>query len=141
MTDVVKKESTTTHNSLATAPGEDVQTQTTVTGASVKVAPSQTVIYVIYFLLSSLEILLAFRLILKLTGANPGSPFVDFIYGLSQIFVWPFLGIFSQATSQGLETTAVLEPATIIAMVVYAVLAWMIVKLYSILTGKPQEEA
>jgi hypothetical protein len=104
------------------------------------VAPSQRVIYGIYFVLSSLEILLAFRLVLKLTGANPGSEFVAFIYNLSRIFVWPFLGIFSQATTQGLETTAVLEPATLVAMIVYAILAWMIVRLFIIASGKPEED-
>lgn len=137
--EVVRKETTTTKNTSVNAPGANVQSQTVVSAASTKVAPSQTAVYVMYFLLSAVEILLAFRLILKMTGANPVSGFVSFIYGLSGLFVYPFLGIFRAATTQGLETTAVFEPATLVAMIVYAVAVWMLVQLFSILMGKPQE--
>ncbi len=139
MADIVRQETTTAKNVGTTTPGGTVQTHAVTSAVSEKVAPSQTAIYIMYFLLSTVEILLAFRLILKLTGANPVSGFVSFIYGLTQIFVLPFRGIFSAATTQGLETTAVFEPATVVAMVVYAVLAWMIVQLFTILLGKPQE--
>lgn len=99
----------------------------------------QTVEYLIYFFFGALEILLAFRLILKLTGANSFSAFVNLIYGITGVFIVPFQGIFSQATTQGVETTAILEPATLVAMVVYAVLAIGIVKLLRILSGKKQQ--
>lgn len=99
---------------------------------------SQTVEYLIYFLFGALEVLLAFRLILKLTGANVGSAFVGLIYGLTGIFTLPFEGIFRRGFAQGIETTSVLEPATIVAIAVYAVLAWGIVKLLRILSGQKQ---
>lgn len=99
----------------------------------------QTVEYLIYFFFGALEILLAFRLILKLTGANSFSAFVNLIYGITGVFIVPFQGIFSQAITQGVETTAILEPATLVAMVVYAVLAIGIVKLLRILSGKKQQ--
>lgn len=99
----------------------------------------QTIEYLIYFIFGALEILLIFRLILRLTGANGYSAFVGFIYGVTGIFVVPFQGIFQQATGQGAVTTAVLEPATIVAIVVYAVLAIGIVKLLRILSGKKQQ--
>lgn len=47
-------------------------------------------------------------------------------------------GIFRAAVSQGVETTAVLEPATLVAIVVYAVLAWGIAQLVMILSRKTQ---
>ena len=98
----------------------------------------QTIEYLIYFFFGALEILLTFRLILRLTGANSFSAFVGLIYGITGVLIVPFQGIFHQATTAGVETTAVLEPATIVAIVVYAVLALGIVKLVRILSGKQQ---
>lgn len=99
---------------------------------------SQTVEYVIYFLFGILEILLAFRLVLKLMGANVVSGFVRAIYGVTGVFILPFEGIFRRGVAQGIETTAVLEPSTLVALVVYAVLAWGIVKLTRIFSGEKQ---
>lgn len=99
---------------------------------------SQTIAYLVYFIFGTLEILLAFRFVLKLLGASLSSSFVNSIYDLSRIFVWPFEGIFRTGTTQGVETTAVFEPATLVAMIVYAVLAWGIVKLISIFSGERQ---
>lgn len=100
---------------------------------------SQTAEYLIYFFFGLLEILLIFRLLLKLTGASQSSGFVRAIYAIAGIFTLPFDGIFSRGFSQGLETTAVLEPATIVAIIVYMLLAWGIVKLVRISSGKKQE--
>lgn len=100
---------------------------------------SQTVEYLIYFFFGFLEILLAFRLVLKLMGASVGSSFVGFVYGLTGLFILPFNGIFRRGFSQGIETTSVLEPATIVAIIVYIILAWGIVKLVRISSGKQQE--
>ncbi len=100
---------------------------------------SQTIEYLVYFLFGFLEILLAFRLIFKLAGASLKSAFVGFVYGLTGIFTLPFEGIFRQGYAQGVETTSVLEPATLISIIVYAVLAWGIVKLISILSGERQK--
>lgn len=103
-----------------------------------EVSNSQTTAYLIYFLFGLLEVLLAFRLVLKLTGASTSSDFVGFIYGLTGIFILPFEGIFRRAFSQGVETTAVFEPSTLVAIVVYAVIAWGIVKLLRIFSGERQ---
>ncbi|OGM73420.1 hypothetical protein A2422_03845 [Candidatus Woesebacteria bacterium RIFOXYC1_FULL_31_51] len=94
----------------------------------------------VYFLFGILEILLAFRLILKLMGASLGSTFVGLIYGITRIFILPFEGIFRRGFTQGIETTSVIEPSTLVAIIVYAVLAWGVVKLIRILSGKPQQE-
>lgn len=99
----------------------------------------QTIEYLIYFIFGALDILLIFRLILRLTGANGYSAFVGLIYSLTGVFIMPFQGIFQQATAQGAVTTAVLEPATLVAIVVYAILAVGIVKLIRILSGKKQQ--
>lgn len=101
---------------------------------------SQTIEYFIYFLFGVLEILLFFRLILKLTGASLASSFVDLIYGLTGIFILPFEGMFRRWFNQGLETTSVLEPSTLVAIIVYALLAWGIVQMIRIFSGERQTD-
>ncbi len=115
---------------------------TTTKSTSVKSTASgpQTIEYLIYFLLGTLEILLGFRLVLKLTGASVASAFVGLIYGLTGIFILPFEGIFRKGFAQGVETTSVLEPATLVALIVYAVLALGIVKLLRIISGERQQQ-
>lgn len=115
-------------------------TQAQVVSTQAKADASETTIYVIYFLAGVIEVLLAFRFILKLAGANPASGFVRFIYGLSQIFIMPFEGIFRRAVNQGVEVSSIFEPATVVAMVVYMVVVWGIIQLIGILAGKTAQE-
>jgi len=100
---------------------------------------SQTVEYIVYFLFGILEIILAFRFVLKLTGANDSSGFVNFIYRSSAVFTWPFEGIFRAFSGKGVETTSVFEPSTLVALIVYAIIAWGLVKLVQILAGERQD--
>jgi len=93
---------------------------------------SQTTEYLVYYFFGALEILLAFRLVLKLAGASMYSEFVKMVYGVT--------GIFRRAFSQGVETSSVLEPATIVALIFYAIIAWGIVKLVRISSGGKQPE-
>jgi len=101
---------------------------------------SQTTEYLVYYFFGALEILMAFRLVLKLAGASMYSEFVKMVYGVTGIFTWPFEGIFRRAFSQGVETSSVLEPATIVALIFYAIIAWGIVKLVRISSGGKQPE-
>lgn len=101
--------------------------------ADSQTADSRTTAHnVVYFILGIIETLLAIRFVLRLFGANPASSFVNLIYSLSDILLAPFVGIFSSATTRGAETTGVFEPATLIAMAIYALLFWGIVKLIAI---------
>jgi hypothetical protein len=115
-------------------------TEIIVPTTKIEATQSQTAEYLVYYFFGALEILLAFRLVLKLMGASVGAGFVSFIYGLTGLFILPFNGIFSRGYSQGLETTSVLEPATVVAIIVYIILAWGIVKLVRISSGKQQED-
>ncbi|MBP9759560.1 YggT family protein [Candidatus Dojkabacteria bacterium] len=99
---------------------------------------SQTREYLVYYFFGALETLLVFRLILKIAGAGVNSWFVSIIYTLSRFFVMPFEGIFRRSTAQGVETTSVFEPSTIVALIVYALLAYGIVKLIRISSGEQQ---
>lgn len=126
MTEIVKETIKTNERSSRETP------------ESSQVSNTKTVEQVIYFLFGTLEVLLVFRLIFKLAGASFGSTFVQMIYGLTGIFIWPFEGIFRRGLSQGLETTSVLEPSTIVAIIAYAILAWGIVKLVRISSGEKE---
>jgi len=95
---------------------------------------------IVYYILGVIEVLLAFRLVFKGLGANPGSGFVSFIYGVSEALSHPFSAIFRSVSTQGIETKAILEPSTMIAMVVYAVIAWGIVKLFFVVREKNEDQ-
>ncbi|SRR6266487_409958 len=79
-----------------------------------------------YFILGVLEIILLLRLLFRLLGANQYNSFIMFLYNLSHIFVGPFNGIFNDQT---LGRSGVFETSTLIAMLVYALIAWGIVSL------------
>lgn len=124
-------DSVLTSSSKSDEPIMTTQVQTSAT-------KSETSEYLIYYILGAVEILLAFRLVLKMMGASISSGFVGFIYGLTGLFILPFEGIFKRTVSQGTETVSILEPATIVAMIVYALLAWGIVKLVRIFSKEQQ---
>ena len=91
---------------------------------------------IIYYILGTLEVLFAFRLCFKILGANPESTFVAIIYSITNLFLAPFAGIFRTSVTKGIETQSVLEPALVIAMVVYVLLAWGITKLIDIINNR-----
>ncbi len=87
---------------------------------------------VTYYVLGVLEVILGFRFLFRLLGANPGNPFVSFLYSLTSIFLAPFEGIFRDFISPGLEAESVFEFHTLIAMLVYAVIFWGIASLINL---------
>lgn len=100
---------------------------------------SEIIEYVVYYFFGAIEILLMFRFVLRLAGANNNSAFVNMIYGLTNIFTWPFESIFRRTVAPGFETMSVFEPATLTAVVVYAIISWGIVKLVRITSGEKQD--
>lgn len=91
---------------------------------------------IIWYIVGVIEVLLAFRVILKLMGANTFSGFTNFIYAVSGPFALPFAGIVGTTTSSNL----VLEWSTLIAMVVYAIVAYGVVALFQLVKPtNPQE--
>lgn len=88
-----------------------------------------------YFILDILEILLAFRFVFKLLAANPASPFTAFVYALTDPLVAPFRGIFQEVAARG----SVVEWATLLAMAVFAVLFWAVMRLVWIIVFSRRE--
>ena len=86
---------------------------------------------VIWYILGIIETLLAFRFVLKLLGANPGAGFTSFIYNATYPFAAPFLSVFR--SSRPLEGS-VFEWTTLLAMLVYWIVAMGVIKLF--LMGK-----
>lgn len=83
---------------------------------------------VVWYLLGLMEALLAFRFVLKLLGANPAAGFSAFIYGVTYVFAAPFISVFHRTEVSG----SIMEWTTLLAMLVYWLLAWSIVKLFLI---------
>jgi hypothetical protein len=83
-------------------------------------------VQIVWYILGILEVLLAFRFFLKLAGANPGAGFTRFIYDLSLPFAAPFLDVFRISSVDG----KVFEWTTLLAMVVYWLVAYGISRLF-----------
>lgn len=81
---------------------------------------------IVWYLVGFLEALLLFRFVLKLLSANPGAGFTSFIYGITLPFVAPFLNVFRITRVD----VVVFEWTTLLAMLVYWLLALAIVKLF-----------
>ena len=82
---------------------------------------------IIWYLLWLLEVILAFRFILKLLAANPSAGFTGFIYSISSPFAAPFLNVFRATKVEG----NIFEWTTLLAMLVYGLVAWGIIRLLS----------
>ncbi len=70
---------------------------------------------IVWYLLSLIEVLLAFRFVLKFTGANAAAGFTNFIYILTWPLASPFLAVFPKIAIAG----SVFEWTTLLAMLVY----------------------
>jgi hypothetical protein len=134
MAKIVTKET----NVVEGAPGRREAAQ--ITSTHEKAETPDTLVYIAYFVSGAIEILLLFRFFFRLIGANPASGFVRFLYSVTQILIMPFEGIFRRQATQGLEVSAIFEPATLVAMVVYAVLTWGVMHLIAIASGQTPQE-
>ncbi len=92
--------------------------------------------HIIWYIVGVVEVLLAFRVILKLLGANTYSGFTSFIYTVSNPFALPFAGILGVTASSDM----VFEWSTLIAMAVYVVLAYGGVQLLQLVKPTTPQE-
>ncbi len=88
--------------------------------------PTNVAARVIYIIGAVVIGLLSIRFILSLLGANRANAFADFIYTLSYPFAVPFFGLFNYDTQYGV---ARFEIETLVAIVFYAFLTWVIIHL------------
>jgi hypothetical protein len=93
---------------------------------------SYKLVQAIWLLFGIVEGILAIRFILKLLGANEAAGFANFIYSASGPFVAPFNNLFANPGSSG----SVLELTTMVAIVVYMLVAWLIARVIWLLAGE-----
>src|SRR4030081_907850 len=86
---------------------------------------------VVGFIVGAVDILIAARFLGKLFGASSHTAFVNFIYQVTGPLVAPFTGIFGDTGSK----TNTFETASLVALVVYAVIGWGVVVLIRIVTA------
>ena len=80
---------------------------------------------IVWYILGLIEILLLFRFVLKMLGANPDAGFSSFIYGVTYVFAAPFLTVFRITYVEG----NILEWTTLLAMLVYLIIATGVIKM------------
>lgn len=102
------------------------------TAADMRVFLSR-VTQVIWLLFGFLEVLIGLRIVLKLIGANPGAAFAQIIYGVTEVFLWPFSGL---TPTPGVGAFQ-FEISSVIGMIVYALIAWGITRLIWVLFYRP----
>jgi len=93
------------------------------------------IVNIVYFLFGALELLLGLRVVLLLIGANAENGFAKLVYDLS----WPFVTLFANILQNPTAgTTGVLEITTIVAMIVWAIVAWFVGRLVWLVLSRPR---
>jgi uncharacterized membrane protein len=84
--------------------------------------------------LGLLEVLLAMRVVFKLIAVNADNLFASLLYFVTGIFVAPFASL----TSAPALGNMVLEISTVIAMIVYLLIAWALERIVYVLFYRPR---
>jgi hypothetical protein len=130
-------------------PDGQVVTQRTVAGPAANAQTQESSVYTddpyayrrersykiqqaIYLLFGILEALLAIRFVLRLLAANPNSGFASAIYSITAPFMAPFVGVFGEPAAGG----SVVEFNALVAIIVYALIAWVLVKVVWLVGGE-----
>ena len=114
-----------------TRSGDTVQKTTEVRNPGTKSEHQQNVAErVVWFIAGILLVLLGFRFLLSLLGANTTNGFTDFIFSTSRPFVSPFFSLFKY--DNVVYGVSRFEVYTIVAMLFYALVAWGIAKLLTL---------
>ena len=89
--------------------------------------PARRPMELTYLVFGIIEGLLLIRLVLKLLAANPLAGFSKLIYGLTDVFMAPFRNLLPTVGSS--SSGAVLETSVVIAVIVYALIGWVLARL------------
>jgi uncharacterized protein YggT (Ycf19 family) len=87
----------------------------------------------VYLIFGVIEVLILIRFFFKLLAANPSAGFSSFIYNITAPLVAPFEGVFPSPTRNSSEV----ELASLLAIVVYALLTWVIIRLIDLSRRRP----
>jgi len=92
-----------------------------------------TIYQVILLFFGIVEGLIGLRVVLKLIGANPDVDFARFIYNAAALFLAPFFGLVGSPAAGGM----VLEVPSVIAMLFYGVVGWLLLRVIWPLFDRP----
>jgi hypothetical protein len=88
----------------------------------------------IWLFLGFLEGVLGLRFIFKLIGVNPANAFATLLYKVTDFFVAPFANLTGAPAAGGM----VFEFSTLLAMIVYGLVGWALVRLVYVLFYRPR---
>ena len=95
--------------------------------------PVTIVTRVVMLVFTVLEVLVLFRFIFKLAGANAGQPLVAGLYNITEPLVRPFQGIFPEPRAPAV----VIDIAALLAILFLFLVSWLIVALARAIAGRP----
>ena len=93
---------------------------------------------IVTFAFGILQALLILRIILLLLVANPGNDVAGFIFGITQPFVEPFIGMFSLNRVEA-DQGSVLDVAAIVALIGWTLIEALILAAIRIFSRRPAE--
>jgi hypothetical protein len=102
----------------------------------VRVPVERVLARVVWFVFGVIEVLIAIRFVLELLGANIQAGFVRMVYGVSSIFMAPFNAILRTQSVEG----ATFEWSALVAIAIYALIAWGIVTLIGAVSPRDHAE-
>jgi YggT family protein len=88
----------------------------------------------VWLVFGILETLILLRILLKLLAANPNNQVAAFIYSITDVFLAPFAGLTGTPAAGGM----VLELSSLLAVVVYALIAWVIERVVWLIFYRPR---
>jgi hypothetical protein len=89
---------------------------------------------IIWLVLGIIEVLIGLRFVFKLIGVNAANSFATFLYNITNIFVAPFASLSGAPAAGGM----VLEVSSLLAMIVYLLVAWGIERIVYVIFYRPR---
>lgn len=86
-------------------------------------ATGNLLLYITYIVISFVELMITFRVLLKLFGAHASAPFVAWVYATTAPLLQPFAGMFP---SPVLEGGFIIEFSALFAIIVYGAIAYAV---------------
>lgn len=91
--------------------------------------PGRRAVELIYLVFGVIDGLLLIRVVLKLLGANTAAGFTRWTYGVTDVFLAPFRNLLPAIGTE----QSVLEMSVIVAILVYALIGWVLARLMAII--------
>jgi uncharacterized protein YggT (Ycf19 family) len=113
------------HRMVADEPAAPVASSSVVS----TVNPGRRAMDLVYLAFGVIDGLLIIRLVLKLLGANTSAAFTQWVYNVTDFFNAPFHNLLPTIGSNN----SVLEMSVIVAILVYALIGWVLARLMAII--------